>query len=90
MGGLTLKEYDLLLKRKIQQDNRILYNAGVVAAAVINMARDPEKSEPISPVDFVPDWAKLKQKPEDVPGETQLAAVLSVLGNRVVQKKKGT
>lgn len=76
------------MKRKVQNENRLLYNAGVVAAAIYNVNRDPEKSEPVSPIDFVPDWCKDKKKAEDIPGEVQLAAVLSVLGNRVVKKKR--
>ncbi len=62
IGQLTLLEFDTLLKRKKAADNRVRFNAGIVAAAVLNTAAfgDPNR-KPASPIDFVPDW-KPKEK----------------------------
>jgi hypothetical protein len=66
IGYLTLAQFDELLKRKKLEDNLLRLNAGIVAAAVINSFRAKD-TEPISPLQFVPDWKdKVKNGPPDL------------------------
>ena len=61
IGTLTLGQYDALCKRKRFNDNLALYNAGVVAAAAINVwQEDPSKR--VHPTDFVPDWRRVREE----------------------------
>lgn len=85
-------EYDHLVKRKRANDNRERLNAGIIAAAIINMARDPDKSEPVSGLDFVPDWKHMAeaQRAGDLTKmtpEQQQAHMLSMFGKRNVKTK---
>jgi len=67
--------FDSLCDRKIaeRREHRLL--AGEIAAAIYNVNRDPEKCDPISALDFVPD---LKRELEAKNGQTadEMAAVL--------------
>lgn len=49
--------FDSLLKRKRLADNHVRLNAGIVAAAILNSAPGDPNRKPISPLDFVTDWA---------------------------------
>lgn len=54
-----MKEFDALCKRKRENDNKDRLNAGIVAAAIYNSAPfGDEGREPVSPLDFVPEWKK--------------------------------
>lgn len=57
IGHLTLREYEALVTRRKQIDNRLRFNAGLIAAAVQNCAPfgDPNRT-PANALDFVPDW----------------------------------
>lgn len=62
VGRLNLLEYDALMKRKRQDDNRQRYNAGIVAAQIWNCAPFGDDKRPAhSPLDYVPDWAHLAE-----------------------------
>lgn len=57
IGALTLREFDVLLKRQRVRQNHERLNAGIVAAMIWNCAPfASEGREPKSPLDFVPDW----------------------------------
>ena len=52
-----MKEFEALLKRKREEDNKARFNTAIVAAAVYNTAPfgDPNRKR-VNPLDFVPDW----------------------------------
>lgn len=82
VGALNMRTFDALLRRKRTADNRAQYNAGLVAAMVHNMLRDP-KSDAVRPSDFVPDW---KEKDEvslsGMTPEEQKAALTALFSKR--------
>ena len=54
-----MKEFEALCNRRRENDNKDRLNAGIVAAAVYNTAPfGDENREPVSPLDFVPEWKK--------------------------------
>jgi hypothetical protein len=77
-----MAQFDALLERRIEEQNRAQFNAGLVAAAIVNAAPFREKgSEPVDPIDFVPDYARRRReatKPQTV--EQQIAILTSILG----------
>ena len=94
MGTLNLLEYDELCKRKRAEDNKARFNAGIVAAAILNSAPfgNPDR-QPASPLDFVPDW---KAKAEEAAAfdlrnlspEDQRQHFMSIFGKRLKIKDK--
>ena len=76
-----MAQFDALLERRVEEQNRAQFNAGLVAAAIFNGSGFREKgSAPVDPIDFVPDYVKrrLASRPQTV--EQQIAILTSILG----------
>lgn len=73
---MTLAEFDALLDRHAEKRNHALFCAGTVAAAVVNFSMcRKEGSDPVSPIDFLPQKPKTEQEMID--------ACLNVFGETV-------
>jgi hypothetical protein len=66
------------------------YCAGIPAAAIINMHRDPKKSKPVSPLDFIPRLENVPRsrvsKPEDP--KVTAARFALIFAGRIVPKNE--
>lgn len=63
IGKLNLMEYDALVERKRASDNRERFNAGIIAAAIINSVGGVD-GKAVSPVEFVPDYKQIAKAQE--------------------------
>jgi hypothetical protein len=70
--------FDALCDRKVAERRARQLLAGTIAAAIYNVNRDPEKSEPITAIDFVPD---LKRELEAEKKEQTLDEMIEVLSS---------
>ncbi len=64
--GLTLKEFNLLMKRHKEQRSAELYNSALICATIANVNRS--KGRAFTPADFMPKEKekKVKMKIEDM------------------------
>lgn len=83
-GDLSYAQFDALIDRKLEIDRRSYLCAGIVAAAVVNMQRDPD-SPAVSPLDFIPGEKKKTELLEMDPNE-QAAHVMSQFSKREVRR----
>lgn len=67
--------YYVLLCRELEaQDIRHHFPAAAIQAVLVNLKRDPDKSDAADPWDFMPGWEKAEE-PEDTEAETDAKAV---------------
>lgn len=52
--GTTLREFGELVKQWEQAEDRKFFRAGIIAATLANIHRDPDRTAPFSPQDFMP------------------------------------
>lgn len=50
----SLKEFDALVKQWEQTEDRKFFRSGIIAATLANINRDPHRTAPFSPHDFMP------------------------------------
>lgn len=76
---LSIQQFEALLDRKFENNNRLQYNAGIIAAEIWNTAAggDP-KRRPKGPVEFVPEWDK-RVKASERARKQSVAEQISVL-----------
>ncbi len=91
-GGLNLKEYDALLRRKQMEMNHERLNAGIIAAAVYNAAPfQGEERKTVSPLEFVPQWKQESESQEHdltkMSPEEQRDYLFNLFGKRVTREK---
>ena len=93
VGGLTVLQYEALLSRKQENDNRLRLNAGFVAAAIYNAAPfgDGERKA-VSPLDFVPEWQGRAQAEKvidlrEMTPEEQRDYLFSIFGKRIHRER---
>jgi hypothetical protein len=77
-----LAEFDALLERRIEEQNRAQLNAGIVAAAIVNSNPYREKgARVIDPIEWVPDYKRRKKEAQrEQTVEEQIAVLSAVLG----------
>lgn len=93
IGSLTCLEYDALINRKRENDNRLRLNAGLIAAAIYNAAPfGDEDRKAVSPLEFVPELKeRLAPTPVDMTEmtpEEQRDYLFAVFGKRVIREGK--
>jgi hypothetical protein len=72
--------FDALLERKKEDRNRAQLNAGITAAAIANAFRGKDGS-PVSPIDFVPDYAERERRERPAQSlEEQIVVLKKVMG----------
>jgi hypothetical protein len=57
------------------------HQAGTIAAAVYNVARDPKKGKPVMADDFVP---RMKEPPKPMSGDAMAAVFFAAMKDRIV------
>lgn len=57
-GRMSLGYYVLLCRELEALDIRHYYPSAAIQAVIVNMNRDPRKSDPVEPWDFMPGWEK--------------------------------
>jgi hypothetical protein len=63
-------------------------NAGIIAAMIANVNRDPRKGEPIRPQDLMPKYGA-DPEPEMPSPDRLKAQLLEGLGSMIVRRKRG-
>jgi hypothetical protein len=66
--SLTFREFDAIMQRHREREEREFWRIGQLCATIANCHRDPDKREPFSPQDFMP--SGMMQAPEVSPGNT--------------------
>lgn len=59
------------------------WQAGLIASAILNVNRDPSKSQPFKPEDFIPSFEATKPLPKKEAADAVKAAFLETFGDRV-------
>jgi hypothetical protein len=79
-GRMSLGFYLLLCRELEGLDIRYYYPSAAIQAVLVNINRDPEKSEAVEAFDFIPGWERIKT-PEEIAAEeeAQAAAFLGAL-----------
>lgn len=87
---MTLRQYDLLLKRAEARFEREMLGHAMVCSVLANIHRDPKKRhQPFSPADFMP--TKAKAKPREQSWREMKAmgkAITLALGGKVVKRER--
>lgn len=81
-GKMSLGYYTLLCRELDSLDVRHHYPGAAIQAVLVNINRDPEKSEPVDAWDFMPGWEKTPELTEaeiDAQGERFFAALDNVI-----------
>ena len=90
-GKLTFNEFELLSDRLTEKKKHGYVCAGIVAATVANVKRDPKsRPEPYSPLDFVPGYKPPEPELRPLTPEAQVEAFQSFFNppkSRVIRVK---
>ena len=78
-----MREFSALAARHKDKEEWLNYRAALICTIMANMWRDPKKSKPYKPQDFMPGVKKSRQTPEQMFAQVQM--LNAVLGGTVVE-----
>ena len=81
--NLSIKEYKSLSIRHSANQDWLNYRSALICAVMVNMWRDPKKSKPCKPQDFMPKHETKKQTPEQMLAAVKL--LNSAYGGMVIE-----
>lgn len=80
---LTLREYKALSDRYKNEQDWLNWRMAMLCAVEVNMHRDPKKTKPVSPQDFMPKAKAKVQTPEQMLANVKL--LNSAYGGKVIE-----
>ena len=80
---LTLREYKALSNRFKDAQDWLNYRAALICAVMANMWRDPKKTKPFKPQDFMPHTETKRQTPEQMLANVKM--LNSAYGGKVIE-----